>query len=289
MSKINFKKPSAEDLTNDKDIFNGVTFAGVQPSPDDDRDFLACTAKQTKKFPNSYISNRTEILDQSIYSSCVAHACASALAQGDETIFNKHNDYSRGYIYGNRLDTDNQEEGMVIRQALKQLNHCGDVLYEDFPYNKRYPRVKHLIEKDKENLAAKALPYAIKEYFRCRGEDEIKDTIMKYGSVIICVPVYNNFGRDLSMPDTKDKKTKLKGFHAMIVIGWNKEGKWIVQNSWGKNWGYDGTLLMDPDYRVYEWWGIKTAGAKIEENDKKDKLNWFQKIINWFKKLFSKK
>ena len=287
MSKINFKKPSAEDLTRDNDIFKSMNFSGVQPSPDDDRDFLACTTKKVKKFPSQYISKRTEILDQGIYSSCVAHACASALAQGDEILCGKHNEYSRGYIYGNRRDTDTQEEGMIIRQALKQLNHCGDVLYEDFPYNKRYPRVKRLIEKDKENLAAKALPYAIKEYFRCYGEDEIKDTIMQYGSVIICVPIYNNFGRDLSMPDTTNKKTKVKGFHAMIVIGWNKEGKWIVQNSWGKNWGYDGTLLMDPDYRVYEWWGIKTANVNINDN-KKEKLNWFQRLIKWFKSLFTK-
>ena len=55
MSKINFKKPSAEDLTRDNDIFKSMNFSGVQPSPDDDRDFLACTTKKVKKFPSQYI------------------------------------------------------------------------------------------------------------------------------------------------------------------------------------------------------------------------------------------
>lgn len=29
---------------------------------------------------------------------------------------------------------------------------------------------------------------------------------------------------------------------------------------------------MDPDYRVYEWWGIKTTNVNINDN-KKEKLN----------------
>ena len=45
---------------------------------------------------------------------------------------------------------------------------------------------------------------------------------------------------------------------------------------------------MDPDYRVYEWWGIKTVNVNID-NDKKEKLNWFQRLIKWLKSLFTKK
>lgn len=285
MSKLKFKKPSEEDLANDKEIFKDFKFNGNAPSPDDDRDFLACTALNDQKFPKEYQSTKTEILNQSIYSSCVAHACASALAQGDEINFKTHNDYSRGYIYGNRAESDTQEEGMVIRQALKQLNKCGDVLYNDFPYNKRYPRVKKLIEDNKEELAEKAKPYAILEYFRCYTEEDIKSTIMKYGCVIFCTAVYSTFGRDLHKPDENNKK--FKGYHAMIITGWTKDGKWIVQNSWGENWGYDGFLLMDADYPMFDKWGIRTAKGEIKAEPKK--LTWWEKLLNWFKNLFSKK
>lgn len=141
---------------------------------------------------------------------------------------------------------------MILRQALKRLHKCGDVLYSDFPHNNEYPIVKALIDEQAEHLANLAAKHKILKYFRCQNDQEIKETILTSGSVIICVPIYTDFGRDLHVTHTDHRV----GYHAMIIKGWTKDNKWIVQNSWGYFWGYAGKLLMDMDYPISECWGI---------------------------------
>lgn len=289
----NFKQPTKKKLKKDEKIFRkrflSNAFSSVEPSEYDERDYTLEKVSSSKlnEFPEEYESKEVEILNQGSIGSCVAHALASNMMIGDEIIFDKHNNYSRGFIYANRLDTDHQGEGMITRQALSQLLKCGDVQYVDFPHNRYYAKVKQLLEANKDNLLNLASEYKIKDYFRCYSEDEIKETIMTRGAVIICVPVYTDFGRDLHVT-----KTNLKvGNHAMIIVGWTKEGKWIVQNSWGKSWGYDGKLLMDKDYPVREYWGITT---KDNHNVREHKPFWkrlldaikeiLQSILNSFKK-----
>ena len=277
----------------DKQVFDKIVFDGVMPSPEDPRDFTpAMVVAEVREFPEEYEAPATEILNQGSVGSCVAHSCATALAEGEEVNYKAHKEYSRGYIYGNRTDTDLQGEGMYMRQALKQLNKCGAVYYTDFPYNKKYPEVKKLIEKEKEALAKKAAPHKIINYYRCYTEEDIKAAVMDRGGCLICVPVYSDFARNL----TKTKTNKLSGYHAMIIVGWTKEGQWIVQNSWGQYWGYDGKLLMAKDYPVNEYWGITVnenhdlSGDPIEP---KPVENWFVRIFRaikeFFKKLFAKK
>lgn len=212
MAKINLKPTQTSE--QDNEIFKQINFGETQPSPIDERDFIACTGAP-RTFPKEYLADKTGVLNQGSIGSCVAHSCATAMAQGEENQVHAHNDYSRGYIYGNRQPLDSQGEGMIMRQALKNLNHFGDVLYEDFPYNKKYPEVKALIEKDKEALAKKALPHAIVDYFRCYSEAQIKQTIIENGGVLICVPVYSDFSRDLVKPVSG----QLEGYHAMVIIG----------------------------------------------------------------------
>lgn len=275
----------------DKQIFDQVVFDGAMPSPEDDRDFTpAMVTAEVREFPEEYEAPATEILNQGSIGSCVAHSCATALAEGEEVNYEKHKEYSRGYIYGNRAATDSQGEGMYMRQALKNLNKSGAVYYPDFPYNKTYPEVKALIEKDAEELAKKAEPHKIINYYRCYTEEDIKAAVMDRGGCLICVPVYTDFARNLS----KTKTNKLRGYHAMIIVGWTKEGQWIVQNSWGKSWGYDGKLLMNTDYPVNEYWGITVNSNTDLGDDVKPAPveNWFIRFLraikDFFKKLFTK-
>ena len=284
MKKLKFKRPSDEMLKRDAEIFHQVEFSGVLPSPEDARDFVARSVN-IFNLPDEYLAPDTEILNQSSIGSCVAHACAQAMSHYEQSNAGNHNDYSRGYIYGNRRETDHQDEGMITREALKNLNHCGDVLYDDFPYNKKYPEVKKLIAENSEELAKLAAEHKIIEYFRCYDEFQIKDAIMNNGGVIVCVPVYSDFGRDLH----KTKTDKLTGHHAMLIVGWTKDNKWIVQNSWGALWGYEGKLLMDFDYPANEYWAISIE----TDNIKPKKKNIFKKIFNYtislLQKIFSKK
>lgn len=186
-------------------------------SPQDDRDFhQEDVMKATLILPDEYLAPQTPILNQGMVGSCVAHALATCLAQGQEIIFNRSDNFSRGFIYANRAEKDFQYSGMIIRQALKQLNKCGDVFYKDFPYNKEYPGIKVKLEDQLPELLHKAAPYAILNYFRCFTSDEIKQTIINHGAVIIAVNVYDGFGRNVELPKEGEKS---QGGHAMAIVG----------------------------------------------------------------------
>lgn len=38
------------------------------------------------------------------------------------------------------------------------------------------------------------------------------------------------------------------GDHAVKLIGWDRNGNWLLINSFGPKWGYNGTFLMPQDY-----------------------------------------
>ena len=275
---MQFVKPTLKQLQLDNDTFKKMSFNGVIPSDEDKRDYTPdMVAAAAVPIPEEYEAPSIAILNQGNVGSCVAHSCAEAMMLQEETTLLSHRNYSRGYIYANRRPTDYQGSGMQMRQALKQLNKCGDVLYEDFPFNMEYPAIKTLMT-NPEGLAAKALEYAIYDYYRCYEVDDIKRAIMSRGGVLVCVPVYDSFARDLHKPYPEDK---LEGYHAMVIVGWTADGRWIVQNSWGKTWGYKGKLLMDPDYPVREYWAI-TLNPSLEPKKK----TWWERFIDWLRAFF---
>ena len=181
---------------------------------------------------------------------------------------------------------------MIARQALKQLHKEGDCLYSTFNWNEKYPLVKARIEKNSEKYHNEAKNYVIKSYFRCTTEQEIKTAIMKQGAVIICIPTYSSFQKNVPLPTADDTLT---GGHAMCCIGWNKDG-WIVQNSWGSYWGDKGICYVPYEYPVCEWWGIVLNENSIPA----PKTNLIVRFFNfigyymdfvgkWLKGLFTKK
>lgn len=273
-------------LSKDKQLFKKYFTDGCQPSPPDERDYspaMVCLAGTL--LPEEYLCTGMKVLNQGSVGSCVAHACSTALGYGEKKSgMNNAHDFSRGYIYGNRKDSDYQGEGMYLRQALKQLNHCGDCEYTDFPYNETYPQVKSRISAQKEALAAKAEPYKILNYFRCYTNEEVKRALLNQGSVVISIPVYSSFAADCPIPKSTDT---LKGGHAMCVIGWDKTG-WIIQNSWSSTWGKKGTMHLPYEYPIYEFWGM-TVNPNVPQPEKKVwYVEFLQAIFAFIKRLFRK-
>ena len=256
-------------LDHDREIFEKQKFDCVESIPDP-RDWTEEVAYYASYddvckeiLPDEYIAPKTKILNQQSIGSCVAHALATMLAQGDMKVFGDAFEYSRGFIYANREDDQYQGEGMRTNEALKQLNHYGDCLYEDFPYNETYPEVRAKLEQNKEELFAKAFPNKIVSYYRCNNINEVKRAVLRNGGVVIAIRVYEDFSRDLH----KSKSIVPRGGHAMIIVGWTKDNRWIVQNSWGSSWGYSGFLYMDFDYPVSEFWGVITVQERPKPVD----------------------
>ena len=256
-----------EKKTNKEQVeLEGRSFNGYLPSPPDDRDFSIQTVCAVDKveLPEEYLTEGAiPVLDQGSNSDCVAHAIATATAYGQYKAIGKFDDLSRGYLYGNRESTDYQGEGMYTREALKSYNHKGDCLTTIFPYTGSYVQMRSRIAEKQELYAKEAAKLKLINYFRLYSEKEIKKAIMLQGSVILGMPVYSGFGKNVKMP-TKD--SKYLGGHAMCVIGWNKDG-WIVQNSWGKNWADKGRCYLPYGYPVDEWWGLTTSKATAPKKD----------------------
>jgi hypothetical protein len=82
------------------------------------------------------------------------------------------------------------------------------------------------------------------------GEEAIKREIMKNGPVVGVTQVYVDFLNYKSGIYKKNDETpKFSGFTAVKIVGWGVEGEgegnqgekyWIVQNTWGSDWGENG-------------------------------------------------
>ncbi len=76
--------------------------------------------------------------------------------------------------------------------------------------------------------------------------------------------------------------TNSAGGHCMFIYGWNETG-WKVQNSWGEDWGVNGTMIVPYEMHIEECWTLTDdiiEGVVIKKpfSSKTGKL--FAKVIN---------
>jgi len=235
---------------------------GAIPSPEDKRDYsLAKITALKHEFPDKFeIPYHGEIKNQGQIGSCVAHSLAYTREITEERQTGALKQFSVGYIYGNRKGTLGEllgKEGMIPRDALKNLQKYGDVLYEDFPINDKYPVVKELIQKNTGYYEKQAEPYRITAYCRLYTVNEVRTALMELGAVTATFPIYPSFyltGED-GIVQNPESDEQLLGYHQMTVLGWINN-RWIVLNSWGENWGDNGRCYIKMDYPVQEYWSI---------------------------------
>ncbi|MFA5078833.1 MAG: C1 family peptidase [Dehalococcoidia bacterium] len=85
--------------------------------------------------------------------------------------------------------------------------------------------------------------YKIGGYWRVRNESdpEIKEIIFRYGPLSVGSTWYDEWMgmRVATFPDPRTAG----GGHHYVIGGWGPNG-WRVLNSWGPDWGYEGTAYM---------------------------------------------
>ena len=256
-------------------------------SPYDVRDYHISGV--AKDYPEAFALETVSVLNQGSQSTCVAHACATLVEYFNYIQQNNDTKFSTEFIYGYRPDGYYVGDGMCIRDALKTLQKVGVPPIDYLKGNHNYETAMKKVEESFEELKDVAFPNRISTYMRVYSIKEIKEALTKYGYVICSMPWYKEYKLVDSVYTYDD--TSKKGNHAVVIYGWNDKG-WLVQNSWGKLWGDGGKFIVPFDFKWNENWAVTDTIVNDEDIVKpieKWYIRWFNKIINFFGNLFSKK
>lgn len=131
-------------------------------------------------------------------------------------------------------------EGSSCRGAMKGWHRHGVCHDETWPYS-----TKKFLQ-PKAHWAQEAINNPLGAYYRINKDSvvDMQAAIYEVGAIYCSATVHAGWWRrkdpNLSViePDSK-----ISGGHAFAIVGYNAEG-FIVQNSWGHNWGYFGFAVL---------------------------------------------
>ena len=172
--------------------------------------------------------------------------------------------FSKSFIFGNRRDSDYQGEGLVGRQAVKNLVNNGVVYNNDFPILDTANDCINALNENKSELFNMASPYRPKAYLKLNNVQEVYAYIEKYRLPVgVIFDVYENItdiGSDAIIPDPAGRKI---GGHGVVQSGIAIHNDIVyarIINSWGLDWGVLGQGYLKVDY-------IKEAWALLPKDD----------------------
>lgn len=264
---------------------------GAKPPKIDIRDYKYMPAGAANvEYPNAFGLWTPKVKDQGQINSCVAHVSAEIEEYFNHKEKGQYEDLSVGYIYGCRYDY--KGEGMYLRDALKTLKDKGISTYKEFPYNKEVPEIIELF-KNKKTWKTDA-QNKISTYFSINPKDfnKMKHSLLNCGPIMASVPWYDDYKVINGKVHSPSNFNCELGYHAVLIYGWdNEKGGWMLQNSWGTDWGDGGRAIYPFDYPIREAWGI-TDNIKNLSNIQIKKQNKVQKtcskMTNFMLNIFRK-
>ncbi len=265
------------------------SYKGCIPSKYDARDYRLKAAGSTS-LPEAFTINRLpKVKDQGAVNSCVAHSTSSILEYHDMMEGNSTT-LSTNFLYGIQKQLCGYEGmGMYLRDVCKIVNTYGDMLESDCPGNVEVPKAHSIAEeaiKD-ETKVKKASNFKIASYVRLTKENDIKRAIMSYGPVLASVKWYNTFHCN-DQHVLVGEKSGDYGYHAVMLYGWCKEG-YLVQNSWGKNWGKQGRFVLPFDTGVREAWQMVDAESdEVVKPVRGPIIDIIYRVINYIINIFER-
>lgn len=161
------------------------------------------------------------------------------------------------FIYYHR--NNKPASGMFGKNVFQVLKEHGTVPEQDYPYCDA-DNVAPAPSKRIMQIAAK---YRIEGYARISTIEGLKRALIELGPCYISLPLYETrpyFWRPgKATPDG----------HAMVVVGYNREG-FILRNSWGDKWNGDGHIVFP--YNEWPchlecWTCIDNCEAKSRKKD----------------------
>ncbi|MFT3929138.1 MAG: C1 family peptidase [Spongiibacteraceae bacterium] len=140
-------------------------------------------------------------------------------------------------------------EGSSCRGAMKGWHRHGVCTEALWPYRDAKGRIRFLSPKSDWALDAALRPLGAYYRIDIKSIVDMQSAILEVGAVYVSASVHDGWYLDkqkaLSVIPFQRKRV---GGHAFAIVGYNEDG-FIVQNSWGPDWGYFGFAILS-----YEDW-----------------------------------
>lgn len=261
----------------------GAIFSGI-----DVRDYKGVYVAKEESFPKSFELKMVRIKNQESVGSCVAHSLSTVIEYYNNQQNGDPTEMSIGYIYGNRTTSKHKGVGMVVRDALEAIRLYGDVYKETYfeTDNVEVPLAIDLFEDNKINFYSKGYIHRISQYFQVNTVSAIKASLMAGNPVVMAMEWYS----DMKVVDgiLTTSRVGYDGGHCMLIYGWDERG-WKVQNSWGDQWGDNGTVIIPYDMKINECWALTDdiiEGLTVQKPFMSKLGKIVARIINVFCKIF---
>ena len=196
--------------------------------PEDERDYPVCMAYEDAdniEIPENFTTSFQPPFAKQISSNCVAQTIANIMEVMYYNIMGRHEDFSVGFVYGNRDKGEFSGEGMYGYKACGHLCEDGNVKSALFDNPCSAPSIIEAVNEFKASYPNwKDEAYIPKFYVRTKNVDEVKKFIYKYNIPVMGIVESKHIGQILGGNYS----------HAMALYGW-KGDKAIFQNSWGED------------------------------------------------------
>lgn len=205
-----------------------------------------------------------KIRDQGNHGACVGFATADSLLRWHfvkKNQLQENEPLSVRFIWMSAKETDQFDEwpttflenqGTSLKAALDVTRKMGCVTESMLPFDP-----ERLYNGNRETFYASASKYKIANYFSLRKSTEDWETVQNnwrtwlamHGPILTRLNVdatwfeasKTNGNLDAYKPDT------VSGGHAVALVGYTKD-RFIVRNSWGTKWGYEGFGFASLEY-----------------------------------------
>lgn len=244
-------------------------FGWVKDAPDKRDHLYSQSFKIPAKLPKAVDlrSQMPPIYDQGNINCCTGNAIAAAvefeeIRQGTKDRFVP----ARLFIYYNERameGTVDQDSGGQIRDGIKSIAGQGTPHEDLWPYDVKMVKVK-----PGHKPYSQARQYRTVQYYRMMHKlDELRSCLASGFPFVFGIKVYSSFQSqrvaNTGVVQMPKKGEKVAGLHAAVACGYDDTSKrFIVRNSFGKDWGMDGyftipyAYLLDPQI-AHDFWTLR--------------------------------